>query len=105
MGQKFEKLLDCEEKEVGYDDSDEENDDTKETQAVRRKDKSIENESSLAQSLKKNSLIDKKKSSKFEENALVKPKISNFMGDDSDKTILQGRNPEEKRHIKPYNGS
>ena len=103
MGQKLEKILDCEEKEVGYDDSDED-DDAKGPKDLKKQEKSLGNESSLAQSMKESSMADKAKSNKMEENAMVKPKISNFMTEE-DKIILQGQNPEEGRSIKPYNES
>ena len=104
MGQKLEKILDCEEKEVGYDDSDEDNDDAKGSKGLKKQEKSLGNESSLAQSMKESTLVDKTKSKKLEENGMVKPKISNFMTEE-DKMVLQGQNPEEGRSNKPYNES
>ena len=105
MGQKLEKILDCEEKEVGYDDSDDENEDPKGPKGVKKQEKSLENESnSMAQSIKENTSVDKVKASKNEDNTIVKPKIANFMGEE-DKLINQDRNLEQGRPIKPFNES
>ncbi len=101
MGQKLERILDCEEKEVGFDDSDDENEEGRQAKGVKKQDKSLENESSLAQSIKENPSADKVKSNKPED-VIVKPKVANFIGESDNIGNHFDKNPEEGKPIKSF---